>query len=134
MAFATAEDVATRLGRELTADEEATAELVIELTTGLIETAANENAAWSAALVPVPKLFTILCLERAVRTILNPTGAASLSKTLGQFSYSETRPRAEDLGLLLTEGEERLVRRALGKPPSTSSRPKSVIGDFLPES
>lgn len=133
MAFADAADVGIRLGRALTDEETATAELIIELVEGLIADAVGENAAWVTGLSPVPGVLRVLCIEKAVAAISNPSSAASWSEQLGQWQRSETYPRAADVGLFLSETEQRLARRAAGLAPSASSRPASLVGDFHPE-
>jgi hypothetical protein len=131
MAFADPADVGVRLGRALTDDETAQAQLVIELTQNLIADVVGESSDWADTLTPVPGVLRALCLDKAVGTITNPSGAASWSKTLGAAQKSETYPRETDV--YLSEREERLARRAVGLAPSGSSRPKSIVGDFYPE-
>lgn len=131
MAFATTTDVATRLGRDLTAAETDAAELVIEVVTGLIAEAVNRDSDWATALDPVPATLRLLCIEKAVSAIVNPHNVASLSEQLGQFQHSETYPRASDVGLYLSDDEERRARFAVHGITSASVRIQSVADDTL---
>ena len=130
MAFATTDDVQTRLGQDLTDAEESTAELVIEVVTGLIASEVNRGAAWAAALTPVPALFRALCVEKAVSVICNPRNVASYSKALGQASKSETFPRSQDLGIFLSDREGQACRFALYGSTTGSARVDSVLEDY----
>lgn len=129
MAFATTEDVATRLGRALTAAEEAMAEQVIETVEGIIlEIAGTPEPS------PVPAYYKALCITKVIQVGTNPNGLASESKTLGQASQSRTYPRGLDgLGLALTEHEEATVRRIANNAVSGSSYPRALPHEFVTE-
>jgi hypothetical protein len=110
--FAEVGDVGRRLGRDLTSDEFAAAELVIELVTGLIVEFLEEDAEWAAALDPVPSLFRTLCITKAVDALANPENLAAMSETLGAYSHSETFPRSEDgVDICLTDYERKQILR-----------------------
>ena len=127
MAFATADDVAARLGRELTIAEENLVEAVVEQVTDLIADAVGQDADWAADLDPVPAVLTAICVEKAIAVGSNPNGVASRSETLGSFSSSETFRK--DSGLYLTPLEERLARRAVLGRLAGSSRPESTADE-----
>jgi len=127
MAFATADDVAARLGRALTAAEETLVDAVVEQVTDLIADAVGEDADWAADLSPVPAVLTAICVEKAISVGSNPNGVASRSETLGAFSSSENFRK--DSGLYLTPLEERLARRAVLGRLSGSSRPESTADE-----
>jgi hypothetical protein len=130
MAFASTEDVADWLGRDLTAAETPSVELLLDLATAMIADAAGENDAWAEALDPVPDVLRGLTLVQVARVMANPNGLRNIAENLGQFNYSAAfRPE----GLGLTDLERAVARRAAGLPSSGSSRPRSVIGDFYPE-
>lgn len=131
MAFATAEDVATRLGRDLSAAEEALAEYVIDSVTGEIVDAVDQDADWATALTPVPSVFKTLCVEKVVVVGTNPNGLASESKTLGQASQSRTYQRSNDDGIFLTDSEKRKVREAYYGTLSGTSRTRSALDDVF---
>jgi hypothetical protein len=124
MALATTTDVETRLGRSLTAAEEAMAEQVLELVEGMILeiTGADEPS-------PVPLYYKALCIEKVIMVGTNPNGLASESETLGAHSHSRTFQRASDIGVFLTDSEERTIRRIANNKVSGSSRPHSLPHD-----
>ena len=128
MAFASTTDIGDRLGQDLTAAETTTVELLLDLATGVIAEAAGEADDWAPT--PVPTLLRALCIELTCRALANPNSLDSLAEGLGQHNY---QTRFRDAGMFLTEYEERLVRRAAGAATSGSSRPASIIADFLPE-
>jgi hypothetical protein len=116
VSFATAEDVATRLGRSLSATEAGTAEMLLAGATGLIAQAADQTDAWADALEPVPQMLAMLTIEIVARAMLNPQGASTVSEQLGayQSTMSWTTGDGDSFGLYLSRVEERLVRRTLG--------------------
>lgn len=126
MAFATADDVATRLGRSLTDAEEATAEQVIALATGLIADEVDRDAAWAEDLDPVPEALKGICVEKAKVAVSNPSGAAAIQEAIGSYSYSRTAPRSEDGGVFLTEAEGRIIRQAVYGTSAGSSSPRAL--------
>lgn len=130
MAFATTDDVATRLGRSLTAAEEAMAEQVIEIVEAQIIDAVDKDAAWATALNPVPPLFKALCVEKVIVVGSNPNGLAAESKTLGQASQSRTYQRSNDAGIFLTIEEERRVRLVVFGTLVGSARVDSTLEDY----
>lgn len=111
--LATADDVAARLGRDLTPAEITQAEAAIAATTGLIATEVGLTAVEVVAINPRPGYLKTLCVEKAVAVIVNPHGLAASSEQLGQWQHSETYPRAADIGLFLSDGERRRIRRAV---------------------
>lgn len=131
MSFATVEDVATRLARDLTAEEGAKAELLLEFAQGAIAASCDKTDAWAAALTPVPSILRLLTVELVVRSMRNPGGLRSQSETLGQYQSSESYADAGNGGgLLLTATEELLVRRVVFGSNSTSVRVESVADDY----
>jgi hypothetical protein len=127
MPFATFEDVAIRLGRPLTAAEEAMAGSVIELVTGLIADAVGKDAAWAVALDPVPPTLRAVCVEKTLAVGSNPNRLAAFSEQLGAHQVSKTFPRS-DVGVFLTDEEERRVRAAVYGGRDSGS---VVIGSIL---
>lgn len=117
MPWADADDVATRLGRTLNAAEEAQAEMVIGSVTALVLELLSEDQDWADTLDPVPQTLVLLCIEKAVGTIVNPNNVASESEALGAYQHSHTFPRAADIGIFLSDDEQRRVRRAVGGAP-----------------
>ena len=130
MPFATAEDVATRLGRALTATEAATAEMLIEAATAVIAEAASKNDAWATALTPVPNMLKFLAVEVVVRAMANPEALSRFQEQLG--AYSSTKAFATVTaggGLMLTDVETNLVRRTVYGTLSGSVRVESLADD-----
>jgi hypothetical protein len=124
MPFATSDDVATRLGRDLTAAETAMAEQVIDMVTGLIVDEVDRDLAWATALDPVPAVLKALCVDKVIAVGANPSGLRASSQTLGQASYSKSF--RDDAGLWLTPQQARLVRQAVYGSLSGSSTPRTV--------
>lgn len=129
VAFATADDVATRLALDLSDEQEAAAAFVIEIVTGLIAELAGESPASAEALDPVPAYYRALCVEKAVGAIANPENLAATSESLGAYSRSATFPRSQDVGIFLTEYEEQMVRRIANNKVSASTRTHSLLHD-----
>lgn len=133
MAFATVEDLATRLGRELTTTEAGQGELLIELASLAIAGACDKTEAWIATVNPVPALVRVTCLEAAVRVMVNPTGARSSSEQLGSYQRSESFHAYFDpaaAGISLTEAEVLRVRRAVFGTSSGSATVESLADDI----
>jgi hypothetical protein len=127
LAFATQEDVEIRLGRVLSEAEGFQADAVITTVTGLIADAVDRSAAWAADLDPVPETLRALCVEKAIGAIANPSNLASESEQLGAHQRSHTFPRAGDVGLFLTDAEQRRSREAVYGATTGSSSPRSMI-------
>jgi len=131
MAFATAEDVATRLGRVLTATEAATAEMLIEAATAVIAEAASKNDAWATALTPVPQFLHFLCVELVVRSMANPEALTRFQEQLGAYSSTKAfQSPASGGGLMLAEWEVNAVRRTVYGTLSGSARVESLADDI----
>lgn len=130
MAFATAEDVATRLARTLSDAETASAELLVDLASEVIAAACDTSVdALSAEDTPV---LRVVCVELACRALANPENVAGKSEALGAYNYSKTFRGVADAStaLALTETETNLVRRAVFKLLSGSSRPESTSDEL----
>jgi hypothetical protein len=131
--IAAAEAVKDRLGRELPPDETTQATAIIATVTGLIADTLGTTTDAVEALDPVPTTFITICVEKAALIITNPTGLASESEQLGSYQHSMTYQRANDIGIYLSDDEQRRVRRAAKRSsfvPVTLHTPYS--GDDLP--
>lgn len=106
--FATADDVAARLGRDLTEHETTLADSVIETVGGLILEAVERDEDWAEAQASLPVLFETLCVEKAVALVAEPVPTVA-AETLG--AYSVTWARSSDAGVFLTKSEKRDLRR-----------------------
>jgi len=124
-AFATVSDVESRLGRELTDAETDQIEWVLALVTSLI---ADAGGIAAADFDPVPAYFKVLCVEKCVVALSNPTGLAAQSETLGAYSYSNTFPRnaGDSIGVFLNDHELRYVRQIANNAVSASVRVPSL--------
>lgn len=111
MAFATTEDVATHLGRDLTTAEEALAEDALDLVADLIRDAVSKSTSWTPS--PVPSALKALSIQKAKAAVVNPSGIANDSESLGAYSYARTFPRNAGSGLFLTDAEARQARFAV---------------------
>jgi hypothetical protein len=123
MAFATSDDVGTRLGRTLTAGEALSVDAALEGATAEIAEAAHKD---SADISPVPDYLRYLCVEVACRMLANPNSLDSLNEQLGQFNYS-ARFRRDGGGMLLTDQEVLRVRRVVHGRNSGSVRVASIV-------
>lgn len=114
MAFATADNVADRLGRKLSDAENGSAEFLIDAATSLVADAVDRDEAWAEALDPVPKVLRLIVVEATCRALNNPAGLDSLQESLGDHSHTQTFRRGADAaGLLLTKPERELARRTV---------------------
>lgn len=107
--FATVEDVAARVGRELTTAEEGQVDLGLRFIASLIRGVIGADDDYLPD--PVPELFFSLSVEKVARLVYNPKGLRAESKDLGEASYSRTYDTP--VGLTLTEDEVRLIRRSV---------------------
>ena len=102
--YATADEFEVRIGEELTdADRERAEALLLDAST-LIRTIAQGD--WEDP----PDIVRLVCLNAALRAFRNPEGVRQQS--LG--SFSQTFGNVE-LGVFITEEEERLIRIAAGQ-------------------
>lgn len=123
MAFATADDVATRLGRSLTDAEEAIATDAISVVEGQIIDEVDRDAAWATALDPVPLVLKALCVGKAINAISRREPAIA-AESLGAHSVTYARETSTDL--FLDEREGRLVRQAVYGSLTGSSTPRAL--------
>lgn len=131
MAFATADDIATRLGEEsLSPADKASVELLIELAASVIAEAVDQGDEWTEELDPVPTIVKALTIELVCRAMASPQGLASATETLGAYSRSETYRKDLSTALLLTDMEERMLRRAVIGQLSGSVRIESHVDDI----
>lgn len=114
MAFATADDVATRQGRTFTDTEEASVEVLLDYATASIADAALKDDAWAEALNPVPIILKGLCVELVGRAMANSEGLTSLSEQIGSYQYQKSFGRDNSAAFTLNALERRIVRRAVG--------------------
>lgn len=114
MAFATAEEVATRQGRTLTDAETAAVTALLDYATAAIADAALKDDAWASALDPVPTILKGLCIELVGRALANYEGLTSTSQTLGAWSQSKSFNKEASTAFVLTETERKVVRRTVG--------------------
>lgn len=131
MAFATTEDIETRLGRSFADGEEAMAEALIEGATALIVLEVDKDDDWAEALDPVPGVLKWTVIEMARRALLNPGAVAGFTEQLGSYSHTQNFPRdAESIGLALSGTEALLVRRAVHGRNTTSVAVRSEVDDY----
>jgi len=131
MAFAITDDVALRLGRDLTSSEEDQVELLLGLATATIANAADQTEEWAAALSPVPVLLKGFCIELTCRALANPSGLFSQSETIGSYSYSKSFNKDVSSAMALSDVEVLVIRRAVNGTNSGSARAENVLDDIL---
>jgi hypothetical protein len=119
-------------GRELSATEAATAEMLIEAATGEIAAAADKTDAWADDLTPVPRIIKFICIEAVHRVMSNPKSLRSQSETLGAFQHSESYQADSAAGsaIHLTEREVLMVRREVYGRTSGSGRAESTASEI----
>lgn len=137
MAFASTDDVAVRLGRDLTEAEAAMAEQVIGLVTGAIVDAVGKDADWADALDPIPATFQAMCIDKVIAVGSNPQGLAGESETLGHHTHSKTYRWASEGGgasvVALTDAEKLIVRRIVwGTTTSAGRTGPAILDDLYP--
>ena len=131
MALATAQDVADRLGRDLTATEVTTIEALIDFASAAIGLAVGKDDDWIATYDP-PQIVRFICADVALRSFNNPTFAARTQETLGSYSYSVDFG-SQPPGMALTELEQRMVRKAVFGRTSGSVRLGSMFQEVETE-
>jgi hypothetical protein len=133
MAFATADDLAARLGRTFTAQEITQAEMLLDLASSAIAGACDKPDDWVAELAPIPPAVRVVCIEVCVRVMVNPDGVRSRQEMLGAYQHSESFHAYFDpaaAGLRLTDDEVLRVRRAVFGTNTATTRLRSVVDDF----
>lgn len=127
MAFATAEDVAARLGRALTDTETTQVEADLTAATAIIADAASKSEAW-AATYAAPEIIKFLAVRVVIRAMANPQAFGSTTEQLGAYSYTQ-RFRDQGGDLLLTKAEQLLASRAINGSNSGTARLESQMED-----
>ncbi len=135
MAFASSDDIATRLKRTFDIAEEALADLLIESAMAVIAAEAGKSWEWAEELPePVHPLLRAVCIEVVVRVMENPEQLHSLSEQLGAHQESKAFRRGDEGGgLTLSERESRLIRFAINGTVSGYSRADTLVDRLVPE-
>jgi hypothetical protein len=128
VAFAKTEDVAARLGRDLTEAEKTSYGTLLEFASAVIEEAVEKA---EDAFTEVPKLLQMMAVELSLRGAANPKGIESTEKTLGQYSHAERYRAAQGADMLLSQTEELMLRRAVWGRTTTSQRVEGHIDDVF---
>lgn len=124
--FATADDVAARLGRTLNAGETTSVEYLLGAAASVIADAAGKDDGWAITLDPVPTPLKGLSVELVCRALSNPNSLAALREQIGTYQYSaQFRGDQAGGGLALTDTETLLVRRAVHGRTSGSVQAES---------
>ncbi len=128
--FASLTDLAVMMGKanagELSAAQATQGTLLLTIASGLITEAVGRDAEWAVELDPVPAMLRAVCVTAAKRVMDNATGARSESETLGQYSHSVSYTDGAH-GVMLSDAEVRLCRRAVHGRLSASSRPGAIV-------
>jgi hypothetical protein len=110
--LATIPELEARLGRVLTGAELDRANGLLDDASALVRDVAGKT--WidpgTGLLEPVPGSIRWVVLRAAERAIRNPQGFSS--ESAGDYSYQRT---GVEPGVYLTEGEEKAIRKAIGK-------------------
>lgn len=111
--LATVGDVENRLGRDLTERESTQFAFLLRAASSSIYTSLDQDETWTVP-TNVRQLLRELCIEVAIRAQSNPAALGQESETLGAYSHTHTFAREiPGSGLLLTNIEEQLIRRAV---------------------
>lgn len=129
MAFATSQDIETRVGRDLTTAELAQAGQLLDAATAIMAEAAGKDDDWADELSPVPQILKTVCIEIVSRVLDNPSNLDSFRESIGAYSYSKDFRAGY---LMPTPAERDLIRRVAGTPTTASPRVKSFIEDIFP--
>lgn len=129
MAFATSQDVETRVGRDLTTAEIGQAGQLLDAATAIMAEAAGKDDEWAADLDPVPQVLKTVCIEIVARVIDNPSNLDSFRESIGAYSYSKDFRAGY---LMPTPPERDLIRRVVGTATTGSPRMDSYIKDIFP--
>jgi hypothetical protein len=126
ISLATIRDVALRLGRYLTENEEVQVSSLIIAATSNIYAAVDKLPTWVPP-AAVHGFLSGLCIELVTRAMPNPHGLASQSETLG--AHSVTQAYSRDIpgsGVTLTAAEELAARRVVHGRTSASSKARGL--------
>jgi hypothetical protein len=128
MAFVTDTQIAARLGvPSLSTVQAAQAAQLIDAVTGMIAEAVGKDDAWADALDPVPRVVRGMALEIVVRVMNNPSTAGTITEQLGSYSYTQV---FRENGLLLSDSETAVLRRAVYGGDSTGAPLENVLDDL----
>ncbi len=135
MAFATAQDLETRLKRDFDAADSALAEMLVESAMAVIATEAGQSWEWAKDLPdPAHPLLRAVCIEVVARVMENPEQLHSYSEQLGARQESKAFRRGGEGGdLLLTDREVRLVRFAVNGTLAGYATAGTLVDRFVPE-
>lgn len=101
-----------RLGRTFASTEAARALALLDDASALVRDVAGKD--WidpvTGVLLPVPGTIRATVLRMVDRAVRNPEGFSA--ESAGDYSYQRTGVQP---GIYLTDGEEKAIRRALGK-------------------
>lgn len=123
--FASADDVAARLGRELTDAETDQVEGVLATLDGLIRDEVDRDADWAPS--PVPPALKELSIQKAIAAVANPLALAGYSEGLGAHSYSANFRRDQPAGIFISDAEGRALRLAVYGTNAGSGSARSMI-------
>ena len=140
--FCTPDDVAACLGRDLTAVEASTTvPALCEIATTAIADAVGRDDAWAAGLTSFPGILRNVAIALVTRSLPDPeapsSSVQSTSETLGAYSYTTRYHDAaggsadgSSGGMVLSDREERMVRRAIYGRNSATSMPRTIVNQL----
>jgi len=130
-ALAEVSDVEIRLGRDLTERQTAQADALLRQATTNIYNAADKDASWQPP-AEIEPLLSMLAVELACRAMANPQALGQISESLGAYSSTTTYPRElPGSGIMLTEVEELMIRRAVWGQNAGTYRPDTDASDYM---
>ena len=110
VAFATASDVSSRLGRSLSTRETSDVPFLLNMAAVTIADAAGYDDGWAVTLGPVPQMLRKLSVELVCRALKNPGQYSQVRQQVGSYSFQASW---DNPGMNLSPAEELMVRRAV---------------------
>lgn len=109
-AFATADDVAKRLGRALSNQEAETVPFLLNMAATVIADAVGKDDGWAASLTPVPRMLRLMSVELVSRALPNPSQYTQIRQQVGSYSIAVSQATT---GMALSDPESLMLRRAV---------------------
>lgn len=109
-AFATPEDVSTRLGRALSSAEAETVPFLLNMAAVVISDAVGKDDGWAVSLSPVPQMLRLMSVELVCRALPNPSQYSQIRQQVGSYSIAVSQASS---GMTLSDAESLMLRRAV---------------------
>lgn len=111
--FATALEVAARMGRTFTEAETDQANMLLAMVSQMVAAELGKDATWPSTLTVVPPILRLVAIESVTRVLTNPSGARSESEQLGAYSHTTSYASDGPPAFSLTAWEISLINQAV---------------------